>query len=152
MTCRCAASRRTEERCLKSTTARCPRGGSGPRGSQLLDGILENYKPALDELSFELAELEQEVVRNPIAGDVQQDHQLKKEVFASAQIIGPQREVLAPLRRGEFKLIPAASCAIIATFYAAFFTSGNWRRVITDSLTGLLHVYLSMSSNQTGEW
>src|SRR5882672_11542171 len=49
-----------EERCLKSTVhiARAP----DRVAHTLLDGIVENYKPALDELAFEIAELEQKVV------------------------------------------------------------------------------------------
>ena len=53
----------TEERCLKSSVhiARAP----DRVAHTLLDGIVENYKPALDELAFEIAELEQQVVEHP---------------------------------------------------------------------------------------
>src|SRR3954469_14033774 len=46
----------TADRCLRSTTmiARAP----DRVAHTLLDGIVENYKPALDELSLEIAELE----------------------------------------------------------------------------------------------
>src|SRR4030095_12567511 len=53
----------TEERCLKSTVyiARAP----DLVAHTLLDGIVENYKPALDELSLEIADLESQVVESP---------------------------------------------------------------------------------------
>src|SRR5215212_6013880 len=53
----------TEEQCLKGTVhiARAP----DRVAHTLLDSIVENYRPALEELSFELAELEQKVVSDP---------------------------------------------------------------------------------------
>src|SRR5215204_3594917 len=53
----------TEERCLKSTVhiARAP----DRVAHTLLDGIVENYKPALEELSTEISELETQVLQNP---------------------------------------------------------------------------------------
>src|SRR5687768_18066673 len=52
-----------EERCLRGTIhiARAP----DRVAHTLLDGIVENYKPALEELSLEIAELENRVVANP---------------------------------------------------------------------------------------
>src|ERR1044072_8668710 len=53
----------TSERCLKSTVhiARAP----DRVAHTLLDSIVENYKPALDELSLEIGELEQEALAHP---------------------------------------------------------------------------------------
>ena len=51
------------DRCVKGTVhiARAP----DRVAHSLLDGIVENYKPALEELSVEIATLETEVVRRP---------------------------------------------------------------------------------------
>src|SRR6184192_3722634 len=53
----------TEERCLRGTghIARAP----DRVAHTLLDAIVDNYKPALDELSLEIAALEHEVVQTP---------------------------------------------------------------------------------------
>src|SRR5881397_1124191 len=53
----------TEERCLRGTghIARAP----DRVAYTLLDGIVDNYKPALDELSLEIAALEHEAVQTP---------------------------------------------------------------------------------------
>src|SRR6266496_5703599 len=85
----------TEERCLKSTVhiARAP----DRVAHTLLDGIVENYKPALDELACEIAELEQRVVEHPSPQLLNRIIQIKTEVLHLRQIIGPQREVLARL-------------------------------------------------------
>src|SRR2546430_11595310 len=57
----------TEERAVKATThlARAP----DRVAHILLDSIVENYKPALDELSFEISELEQRALQHPTRED-----------------------------------------------------------------------------------
>ncbi len=139
----------TEERCLKSSVhiARAP----DRVAHTLLDGIVENYKPALDELAFEIAELEQEVVEHPSPKLLNRIIQIKKEVLHLRQIIGPQREVLSRFAQGEFKLIRPHLVPYYRDVYDGLFHIGELAQTYTDSLTGLLHVYLSMSSNQTGE-
>src|SRR4026209_280914 len=77
----------TEERCLKSTVhvARAP----DRVAHTLLDSIVENYKPALEELSLEIPELEAQVLENPSKSTLNRLIQIKKEVFHLRQIIGP---------------------------------------------------------------
>src|SRR5512133_2344251 len=69
----------TEERCLKSTVhiARAP----DRLAHSLLDAIVEGYKPALEELSLEIAELETEALEAPHRGTFNRIMQIKKEVL-----------------------------------------------------------------------
>jgi magnesium transporter len=67
------------------------------------------------------------------------------------QIIGPQREVLARFARGEFKMIRPHLVPYYRDVYDSLFHISEMAQSYTDSLTGILHVYLNMSSNQTGE-
>ncbi len=117
----------------------------------LLDAIVDAYKPALEELSLEIAELEQEVLGNPSESVLNKLIQLKKEVLHLRQIIGPQREVLARFARGEFKLIRAHLVPYYRDVYDALFRIYELAQNYTDSLTAILQVYLSMTSNRTGE-
>lgn len=139
----------TEERCMKSTVhiARAP----DRVAHTLLDGIVENYKPALNELSLEIAELENQALQNPSRSTLNRILQIKKEVLHLRQIIGPQREVLARFARGEFKLIRAHLVPYYRNVYDGLFHISELAQNYTDSLTGILQVYLNMSSNQTGE-
>jgi len=139
----------TEERAVKAQMhiARAP----DRVAYTLLDSIVENYKPALDELSLEIAELEQRALQDPCKDTLNQILQVKKEVLHLRQIIGPQREVLARFARGEFKLIRAHLVPYYRDVYDALFHISELAQGYTDSLTGILQVYLNMSSNQTGE-
>lgn len=138
-----------EERCIRSTVhiARAP----DRVAHTLVDAIVENYKPALEELSLEIAELETMALQAPGAETLNKILQIKKEVLHLRQIIGPQREVLARFARGEFKLIRAHLVPYYRDVYDALFHISELAQNYTDSLTGILQVYLNMSSNQTGE-
>src|SRR6266704_5604379 len=139
----------TSERCLKSTVhiARAP----DRVAHTLLDSIVENYKPALDELSLEIGELEQRALQNPTRETLNKIMQVKKEVLHLRQIIGPQREVLGRFARGEFKLIRAHLVPYYRDVHDGLFHIWELAQGFTDSLTGILQIYLNMSSNQTGE-
>src|SRR5258706_5701629 len=139
----------TEEQAVKATMhiARAP----DRVAHTLLDAIVENYKPALDELSIEISELEQQALQNPCKQTLNKILQVKKEVLHLRQIMGPQREVFARFARGEFKLIRAHMVPYYRDVYDALYHISEVAQNYTDSLTGILQVYLSMSSNRTGE-
>jgi magnesium transporter len=117
----------------------------------LLDTLVDNYKPALDELGLEVAELEQQALQKPGKETLNKILQIKKEVLHLRQIIGPQCEVLSRFAQGEFKLIRPKMVPYFRDVYDALFHIGEIAQSYTDSLTGILQVYLNMSSNQTGE-
>ena len=139
----------TEERAIKTTThiARAP----DRVAHNLLDSIVDNYKPALDELALEIAELEQQALQHPTQQTLNKILQVKKEVLHLRQIIGPQREVLARFARGEFKLIRAHLVPYYRDVYDGLFHISELAQGYADTLTGILQVYLNMSSNRTGE-
>ena len=139
----------TEERAIKATTAiaRAP----DRVAHTLLDSIVDNYKPALDELSVEIAELEQQALQHPTAHTLNQILQSRRRCSTLRQIIGPQREVLARFARGEFKLIRAHLVPYYRDVYDALFHISELAQGYADTLTGILQVYLNMSSNRTGE-
>lgn len=138
-----------EERCVKGVEhiARAP----DRVAHSLLDMLVDNYKPALDELSLEIANLEQLALQNPCKETLNRILQVKKEVLHLRQIIGPQREVLGRFAQGEFKLVRGHLVPYFRDVYDALFHIGELAQGYTDSLTGILQVYLNMSSNQTGE-
>lgn len=117
----------------------------------LLDALVQNYKPALDELSLEISELEQRVLRRPAPATLAKIIGIKKEVFHLRQIIGPQSEVLDQIASGECKMIRPSLVPYFRNVYDGLFHISQLAQTYTDSLTGILQVYLSMSSNQTGE-
>lgn len=117
----------------------------------LLDLIVDNYKPALEELAIEISELENQVLEHPGKQVLNKLIQIKKEVLHLRQIIGPQREVLARFAAGDFKLIRVHLVPYYRDVYDGLFHIYELSQNYADSLTGILQVYLSLTSNQTGE-
>jgi len=117
----------------------------------LLDAIVDNYNPALDELADQIAELEQQALQQPTKETLNKILRVKKEVSHLRQIIGPQREVLSRFARGEFKQIRPHLVPYYRDVYNRLVRISELVQSYTDSLTGILQVYLNMSSNQTGE-
>lgn len=138
-----------EEMCMKGSlgVARAP----DRVAHKLLDELVENYKPALEELSIEISELETNALENPTKETLNRILSVKKEVFHLRRIIGPQSEVLARFARGEFKIIRPHLVPYYRNVYDALFHISEMAQNYADSLTGILQVYLNMSSNQTGE-
>jgi magnesium transporter len=138
-----------EEMCVKGTlgVARAP----DRVAQKLLDALVENYKPALEELSIEIGELETAALEHPTKTTLNRILNVKKEVFHLRRIIGPQSEVLSRFARGEFKLIRPHLVPYYRNVYDALFHISEMAQAYADSLTGILQVYLNMSSNQTGE-
>lgn len=117
----------------------------------LLDGIVENYKPALDELALEIADLEQTVLQRPGNETLDKLVRVKKEVGHLGQIMAPQREVLGRFARGEFKLIRPHVLPYYRNVYDGLFRISELAHGYADSITGILQIYLNMSSNHTAE-
>ena len=138
-----------EEMCVKGTLgiARAP----DRVAQKLLDNLVENYKPALEELSIEIGELETAALEQPSKATLNRIISIKKEVYHLRRIIGPQSEVLSRFARGEFKLIRPHLVPYYRNVYDALFHISGLAQNYADSLTGILQVYLNMSSNQTGE-
>jgi magnesium transporter len=138
-----------EERCMKGTghIARAP----DRVAHTLLDGIVDNYKPALEELAMEIAELESQAVEKPTRSTLHKISLTKKEVLHLRQIMGPQREVLGRFANGEFKLIRPHLVPYYRDVYDHLFQIYELSQSYADSLTGILQVYLNMAANQTSE-
>ena len=117
----------------------------------LLDALVEHYEPALDELSAEISGLEEQALQHPGRETLNNILGIKREVQHLRAIIGPQREVLARFARGEFKQIRPHLLPYYRDVYDGMVHIAEMAQSYTDSLTGILQVYLNMSSNQTGE-
>ena len=117
----------------------------------LLDALVDNYRPALEELALEISEIEDQVLDGARKESLNKIIQIKKEVFHLRQIMDPQRQVLSRLARGEFQLIRPKMVPYFRDVYDGLFHIYERAQRYTDSVTGILQVYLNLSSNQTGE-
>ncbi len=144
-------------RSIQQTSEFCRRKKSGVAKApdrvahMLLDSLVDNYRPALEELALEISEVEDQVLNSAPKESLNKIIQIKKEVFHLRQIMDPQRQVLSRLARGEFRLIRPHMVPYYRDVYDGLFGIYERAQRYTDSVTGILQVYLNLSSNQTGE-
>lgn len=139
----------TEESAVKGTLH--PARGPDRLVHLLLDSVVDNYDPALDHLSEEINALETLALESPRTETLNRILKVKREVGRLRQIMSTQREVLARFVRGEFKLIRPHLIPYYRDVYDALFHFSELAQGYMDGLTGILQVYLNMSSNRTGE-
>lgn len=71
----------------------------------ILDHLVDHYEPILDFLGEAIDDLEEEAVIDPKEDILQRISVKKKELLNLRRIIGPQREVIAQLTRGDVPFI-----------------------------------------------
>ena len=114
----------------------------------MLDFLLDNYNPAVEELAAGIADLETKVLSSPGQDILQGVLQLKGEVQRLRQIVSPQRDVLARLGRGEFKLVRAHMLPYYRDLTDRLVRINDLAENFRDSLTNVLQVHLNLQQNQ----
>ncbi len=117
----------------------------------MLDFLFENYRPVLEELSAEVAELEGKVLAGASVNILGDAIKVKSEVQRLRQIIGPQRELIARFARGEFKLVRLHLLPYFRDLYDQIIRISDLAEGYRDSLTNLLQVHLNLQQTQVNE-
>lgn len=114
----------------------------------LLDFLLDNYDPALDDLSAEFSELDKAMLSGDAGNVLDQIMALKNEVRRVRVIIAPQREVIARIARGEFKIIRAHLLPYYRDLLDRLNRIHDLAETYRESLTETLQVHLNLQQMQ----
>ena len=114
----------------------------------LLDFLLDNYDPALDDLSAEFSELDKVMLSGDPGNVLEQIMALKNEVRRVRIIIAPQREVIARIARGEFKIIRAHLLPYYRDLLDRLNRIHDLAETYRESLTETLQVHLNLQQMQ----
>lgn len=117
----------------------------------ILDLLVENYRPVMEELSAEIEELEQKVLAAKSKNILIEVLQVKNEVQKLRQIIAPQSEVIAQFARGEFSLVRAHLVPYYRDLYDHLARISDSADAYRDSLTNVLQVHLNLQQAQTNQ-
>ena len=77
----------------------------------ILDHLVDRYQPILEHLQESIEKLEDEAIANPTPTFLAQISTEKRELLGLRRVIGPQRDVIALLSRGEVPFI-RESCRV----------------------------------------
>jgi magnesium transporter len=117
----------------------------------ILDLLIENYRPVIEELSAEIEELERKVLSAKSKNIPSEVLKVKNEVQQLRQIIAPQREVIARFARGEFSLVRAHLVPYYRDLYDHLMRISDSVETFRDSLTNVLQVHLNLQQTQVNE-
>lgn len=110
----------------------------------ILDFMFENYTPLLDQLSLGIGQLEDSIMKTTSVSTFEEILDLKTRLQSIRQIVSPQREVLARVGRGEFKIVRQHMLPyyrdLLDQLSKISIQADNYR----DSLTSVLQVNLNL--------
>jgi len=116
---------------------------------QILDLLYDNYQPALDELSAEIAALEHRVLLGETREVLPEVVNLQNEVQRLRQIIAPQRDVFTRMMRGEFtKVIRPHLVPYLRDLQDNLSRIKDLSDTYRDSLTSALQIHLNLQQMQ----
>jgi magnesium transporter len=117
----------------------------------ILDHITDHYGPILDWLQEQLDDLEERALDKPTPDVLHQISRKKRELLNLRRIVGPQREVLAQLTRGEVPFIRLETRTYLRDVQDHLIRTVEMVEVYRDLVMGARDIYLSSISNQLNQ-
>ncbi|CAN5516544.1 magnesium/cobalt transporter CorA [soil metagenome] len=118
---------------------------------QILSRIVDFYQPILDYLEEALDNLEDESLDQPRPELLQRIATKKRELLNLRRTIGPQREVVAQLARGEIQFIRESSRVYFRDVQDHLIRVVEMVELYRDLVLGARDIYLSSISNRMNQ-
>lgn len=113
----------------------------------ILDRLVDNYRPILDHLQEEIDELEEKAVTEPSPDLLPKIAGKKRDLLNLRRIIGPQRDVLSQLTRGEVPFIRETTRIYLRDVQDHLVRAVEMIELYRDLVIGARDIYLSSISN-----
>ncbi len=119
---------------------------------KLADELAADYMPVVEDIDVTIDEIEDQVFNNPAPSVLEQIFGLKRALLTLRRIIGPQREVLNKLGRGDYIVIPPDYNVFFRDVYDHLVRLYDISESLRDLVGGALDTYLSVVSNRMNEF
>jgi magnesium transporter len=115
---------------------------------RIIDAMVDNYRPEIDELGDRLDELEERVFDSSSANLAKDILNFKKDVASLRRVVQPQRDVVGRLARREFPLIDEQIAYRFRDVHDHLVRIADESMFFQDRITSLLDANLAIVSNQ----
>lgn len=124
--------------------------GEGPGAllHRIVDAMVDNYRPEVDQLSDRLDKLESEVLQRPDPTLSRQILTFKRDVSSLRRVVLPQRDAMGRLARREYPQITEALAFRFRDVYDHLVRISDEASFFQDRLGSLLEAHLATVSNQ----
>ncbi len=127
------------------------RRGADMLAHDIMDALVNNIMPAIDELDQKCADIEYEVVERPGKETLGTIMKLKRSILALNRIMSPQRELVNSLARGYCPLISKRSYIYYRNIYDHLTRIEMLTQGLRDLADSVLVTHLSSVSNRMNE-
>jgi len=114
----------------------------------LLDILVNNYLPILNEFDDNLETIEEDLFKERDNELLENVFRWKKNVLKLRRIIGPQRDVLNILSRGDMRMIEPQNRIYFRDVYDHLYRIYEMAETYRDILSGMMEVYLTLFANE----
>ena len=115
---------------------------------RIIDAMVDNYRPEIEELGERLDELEERVFDSSAANLAKDILNFKKDVSSLRRVVQPQRDVVGRLARREFPLIDEQIAYRFRDVHDHLVRIADESMFFQDRITSLLDANLAIVSNQ----
>jgi len=132
-------------------TATIMSGGSDILAHAILDRLVDNYLPVLNEYDIKIDALEKEMFNHASKNFLETLLQTKQDIFNLRRIIGPQRDTVYSLTRNPNRFIKPKHLMYFRDIYDHLFRIHSMAEAYHENLNNILQVYFSYSSFRLNE-
>ncbi|MFC1909253.1 magnesium/cobalt transporter CorA [Chloroflexota bacterium] len=131
--------------------ARPMRHGTDFLAHALVDTLIDNITPTIDQMSDVAQDIEEETIHNPQPLTLEVILKLKRSTLRIHRVMAPQREVLNRLSRGEFPIIRSEAQIYYRDIYDHLVRIEDLNQTLRDRADNGLATYLSSVANRQNE-
>ncbi len=117
----------------------------------LVDAVVDQYFPTVDQLSDQIDLLEDDVLFRPSSDVITRVHDVRRELLGIRRAIWPQRDAINLLLRDELPQIRAETRIYFRDVYDHCVQLIDMLETYRELAQGLMDVYLSVMSNRMNE-
>ncbi len=117
----------------------------------LIDLIVDEGFPVLEDLGEQIEDLEEQLIQQPNRKSLVRIHQIRRELLLLRRMLWPQREVVSGLLRGDLELIRGETRVYLRDCYDHTIQVMDLIETYRDMTASLLDMYMSGVSNRLNE-
>ena len=117
----------------------------------ILDKLVDDYMPVIDQMDEEIEWLEDQILEKPQPEILERILSLKHSIMAMRRIVGPQREMINRLSRDDFPQIDRQSRIYFRDIYDHLVRIQELTESVRDIVTAALDIYLNSTSLRLNE-
>lgn len=125
--------------------------GSDYLAYTLIDAVVDNYFPILEEIGDSIQEVEDRLSINPDSECLRSTHSMKRRLIQHRRSIWPMREVVNGLIREDSPLMGEEVKPYLKDVYDHTIQVMDSLESLRDMATGLMDLYMSLVSNKMNE-